>query len=100
MHHTYPLGKMMLVFEIMAWILWVISSPIFTCMCLLKDYRSKTEKRLQKGLTKSIHLEETIFKLDFFEYCEFDRCIFSLAVIQFGMTLFLVIYVEATRNTS
>lgn len=55
--------------------------------------------KLFKGLIKHIHIEETIFLLDFSDYSHFDRSIFGLGVVEFGMTLIVIAFVELDRNS-
>ena len=55
--------------------------------------------KLFKGLIKHIHIEESIFLLDFSDYSNFDRSIFGLGVVEFGMTLVVIGFVELTKDS-
>ena len=76
-----------------------MSIPVFTLFSLIKDYQTKTDLKLFKGLIKHIHIEETIFFLDFSDYSHFDRDIFGLWVVEFGMSLIVILFVELTKNS-
>ena len=48
-HGQYPLGKMVLAFEVLVWGLCVVSFAIFQALCLISNYRNKNELRLLHG---------------------------------------------------
>ena len=78
LENHYPLGKMIVVFEVLFWLLWVISSPIFMCICMLTEYVNRKELHVLKEKVDKIHHKESVYYQDFIEYSHHDRNLFCL----------------------